>query len=198
MALFYRENLAFPENFNPAIAKDSDQTVSAEDYLQKPIEFDVLEVALKRIFKKRDLQRQNKQLQFENENLRRDIGLRYHITNSLGVSPMARTVLHKIRDATFYRNLLLIRGEYGLDKVDIARMIHYNSIRAANAFIVFECDKVPPDLQDVHLAGEERPTGGTFPGLFEKAHLGTLVLSNFHNLSHKCQPLLRELVLKDP
>lgn len=174
----------------------------AEDFILKPVEFDALEMVLKRVFQKRSLLRENQKLQGENEALKRDIGIRYHLTNALGVSAQSQKVMEKVKLYLKVRTPVLILGEPGSARQDVARMIHYNSPWARNDLILFDCQSVPEDLQEHHLFGEETSLDGgvrveSRPGLIEKAHLGTLVLANVHRLTARCQPQLARVLREE-
>ncbi|HEX4923675.1 MAG TPA: sigma-54 dependent transcriptional regulator [Bdellovibrionales bacterium] len=171
----------------------------AEDYVQKPVEFGALEIALTRVFEKRALVRENLKLQNENTALRRDIGIKYHLGNAIGTSPAAKELIKSVENFSKTREIVLVLGEAGTGKTDIARMIHYNSPWAPNPLLLFDCASVPLDLHEAHLFGEETAVrGGSkvpgYAGLVEKAHMGTLVVSNVHLLSRKCQSRLSGVV----
>jgi DNA-binding NtrC family response regulator len=171
----------------------------AEDYVLKPVEFGALEIALKRVFEKRALVRENLRLQNENETLKRDIGIKYHITNAIGVSQASKDLLQKIEKFSKNRDIVLVLGEPGTGKTDIARMIHYNSSWAHNPLLLFDCASVPADLHEIHLFGQEATVQGGFKvaglsGLVEKAHMGTIVVSNIHLLDRKCQSRLSGVI----
>jgi DNA-binding NtrC family response regulator len=167
----------------------------AEDYLLKPIDFTVLEVVLTRVFIKRMLIRENRKLQSENEALKRNMGVRYHLANTLGKSAAAQYLQEQIQSHLRSRKPLLILGETGVGRNDIARMLHYNGPWATSDLIFFDCSAVPEELHESHLFGEEAPDGtDARPGLVEKASQGTLVLSNIHLLGARCQPRLARLV----
>lgn len=163
----------------------------AEDYLLKPIEFPALELVLRRVFSKRVLLRENRKLQRENETLRQSLGLRYHLTGAIGKSALAQKLLDGIQKAAGHRKPVLILGEPGVGRDDVARMIHYNSPWASNDLILFDCASVPAELQELHLFGEEEGSSGLGrAGLVEKAHLGTLVILQIERLSEKAQSRL--------
>lgn len=170
----------------------------AEDYLLKPLEFSALEIVLGRVFGKRALVRENRKLQQENENLKRNLGIKYHLSNTLGRSQQAQALLARIQACMGDRTPLLVLGETGVGLEDIARMLHYNGPWANSDLIFFDCASVPADLQEMHLFGEEEPEGGIpRPGLIEKAHLSTLVLANFHRLNRKLEAKIARLLVEE-
>jgi len=89
-------------------------------------------------------------------------------------------------------------GETGTGKDVLARAIHEASPRKEAAFTVFDCTAVPPSLIESALFGHEKGafTGATVarPGVFERAHGGTLFIDEIGELPLDLQPkLLRAL-----
>ena len=89
-------------------------------------------------------------------------------------------------------------GETGTGKDVLARAIHEASPRKEAAFTVFDCTAVPPSLIESALFGHEKGafTGATVarPGVFERAHGGTLFIDEIGELPLELQPkLLRAL-----
>jgi len=173
----------------------------AEDYILKPIEHGVLEMVLDRIIRKRALLRENVKLRSENEALKRDLGIRYHLPSTIGRSARALELHEQIKTVMKTRDPLLLIGERGVGKGDIARMIHYNSPWNESSLLSFDCNLVPSDLHESQLFGEEEdfvegvPLQG-WAGLLEKANGGTLVIDNIHVLHPKCFPGLHRLILE--
>ncbi len=96
-------------------------------------------------------------------------------------------------DATF-----LITGESGVGKELIARFVHEESPRSSGPFVAVNCGAITETLLESELFGHKR---GAFtgaysdrPGLFEAAHLGTLLLDEIGDVSPAMQvKLLRVL-----
>lgn len=91
-----------------------------------------------------------------------------------------------------------LTGETGTGKDVFAHLIHDNSPRSSQPFVVFDCGSVPPNLIESELFGHDR---GSFtgahsdhPGAFERAQGGTLFLDEIGELPIDLQPrLLRVL-----
>jgi len=89
-------------------------------------------------------------------------------------------------------------GETGVGKDVVARVLHKESARSNQPFVVFDCGAVASSLAESELLGHER---GSFtgalaghPGAFERAHGGTLFLDEIAELPLDLQPrLLRAL-----
>ncbi len=81
---------------------------------------------------------------------------------------------------------VLIHGETGTGKEEVARAIHEKSVRAAEPFIVIDATALPESLAESLLFGHEK---GAFTGadqrrigLFEAAHGGTVFLDEIGEL----------------
>ncbi|MBI2897574.1 MAG: sigma 54-dependent Fis family transcriptional regulator [Deltaproteobacteria bacterium] len=93
---------------------------------------------------------------------------------------------------------VLIEGETGTGKEEIARALHERSGRAKEPFVVLDCSAIPQGLAEGMVMGYER---GAFTGAdrrhigaFESAHGGTIFLDEIGEMHTGLQPkLLRVL-----
>ena len=103
---------------------------------------------------------------------------------------------HKVatKDST-----VLLTGETGVGKEEVAKYIHYNSNRRTNNYIKINCGAIPENLLESELFGY---VGGAFTGadpngkhgMFEMANHGTLFLDEIGELPMELQSsLLRVL-----
>jgi two-component system response regulator HydG len=147
----------------------------AVDFLTKPIDFDVMTLALERALERRAIR-------VEAENLRRQLRERdgQGLEGLIGASPAMQKVYRVARQVAASRATVLITGESGTGKGELARAIHALSPRAKAPFIALHCAAVPETLLESELFGHER---GSFTGAdkrrlgrFEQADGGTLFL----------------------
>jgi DNA-binding NtrC family response regulator len=89
---------------------------------------------------------------------------------------------------------VLILGESGVGKECIAKLIHTNSPRHNNPYVVVDCGSTPPGLLESELFGHLK---GSFThaiqdkkGLIEAANSGTLFLDEIGNISADMQTRL--------
>ena len=147
----------------------------ADDYLTKPIDFDALSLSLERALERRELR-------VEAENLRRQLrerdgdGLR----GLIGASAAMQRVYRVARQVASSRATVLITGESGTGKGELARAIHDLGPRASKPFVQLHCASLAESLLESELFGHER---GSFTGAdkrrvgrFEQADGGTLFL----------------------
>jgi DNA-binding NtrC family response regulator len=115
-----------------------------------------------------------------------------------GRSPAVVELLKSILYAARSDIPVLVEGESGTGKELIARAIHDSSERREKPFVVENCGAVPENLVESEFFGHEKGafTGANVsrPGLFERAHRGTVFLDEVGELSLSTQKrLLRVL-----
>ena len=120
--------------------------------------------------------------------------------NAVGVAVCWRAALLKAQTAARSNATVLLRGETGVGKNVVARLVHAASQRRARPFIAINCAALPEALLESELFGHERGayTGAVaqHKGRFELAHTGTLFLDEIGELSATFQAkLLRVLQL---
>jgi two-component system response regulator HydG len=147
----------------------------AEDYLTKPVDFDALLLAIERALERREQRA-------ENENLRRQMRERdgEGLQGLVGASPAMQKVYRVARQVAAARATVLITGESGTGKGELARAIHTLGPRAKHPFVSLHCAALAETLLESELFGHEK---GSFTGAdkrrmgrFEQANGGTLFL----------------------
>jgi two-component system response regulator HydG len=165
----------------------------ATDYLTKPVDFDALGVALERALELREIRT-------EAQNLRRQLRERDAdgLLGLLGTSPVMQKVYRVARQVASSRATVLITGESGTGKGELARSIHAIGARAAKPFVTLHCSALAESLLESELFGHEK---GSFTGAerrragrFEQADGGTLFLDEIGEITPATQvKLLRVL-----
>jgi DNA-binding NtrC family response regulator len=159
----------------------------AFDFLPKTFSVDQLQVAVQRALRHR-------RLAIENRNLRGQLQETLGLESIIGRSPAMARVFELVKKAARSEANILILGESGTGKELIARAIHANSPRAAQAFVPVDCASLPEHLLESELFGHEKGafTGAirSKPGLIETAHRGTLFLDEIGDLPAALQSKL--------
>ncbi|HZO14506.1 MAG TPA: sigma 54-interacting transcriptional regulator [Polyangiaceae bacterium] len=89
---------------------------------------------------------------------------------------------------------LIIEGETGVGKEQLAESLHRRSARAEGPFVILDCTAVAPNLIESELFGHERGafTGSvaSHKGVFERAHGGALLIDEVGDMPLDLQPKL--------
>lgn len=163
----------------------------AYDFITKPLEVDLLEIALKRALGHRHLQLQL-------EALEKQVQSNSDLGDLVGENPIMQDLFDQIRRAGPSGASILITGESGTGKELVARALHETSTRKEKPFIAVNCAALPEALIESELFGHNK---GAFTdardarkGLFTQAEGGTLFLDEIGDLPLSLQAkLLRVL-----
>lgn len=161
------------------------------DYLQKPINFDRLNILLERLW-------ENKRLREENDFIKQRLKDRYKYDELVGISPKMQQVYEIIDRISMGTPTVFIQGESGTGKELVANVIHRNSRRRHKPFIPINCGAISEHLLESELFGHVK---GAFSGairdavgLFKAADGGTLFLDEIAEIPPSLQvKLLRAL-----
>jgi DNA-binding NtrC family response regulator len=161
------------------------------DYLQKPINFDRLNILLERIW-------ENKRLREENDFIKQRLKDRYKYDELVGISPRMQQVYEIIDRISMGTPTVFFQGESGTGKELVANVIHRNSRRRHKPFIPINCGAISEHLLESELFGHVK---GAFSGairdtvgLFKAADGGTLFLDEIAEIPPSLQvKLLRAL-----
>jgi two-component system response regulator HydG len=147
----------------------------ATNYITKPVELDELVLSIERAVEHRNVR-------VENENLRRQLRQASGdgVEGLIGSSPAMQSVYRLARQVAPSKATVLITGESGTGKGELARTIHRLSPRADKPFVAVHCASLAETLLESELFGHEK---GSFTGAerrrvgrFEHANLGTIFL----------------------
>jgi two-component system response regulator AtoC len=162
----------------------------AYDFISKPVQLDVLGIALHRAAEHKTLHEEIKRLRS---------GVAAPPSNELiGTSAAIRAVQDVIARASDSDASVLITGESGTGKEIVARALHTSSRRNEGPFVAINCAAMPEPLLESELFGHAR---GAFTdakearvGLFARASHGTVLLDEIGDMPIGLQPkLLRVL-----
>mgnify|MGYP002528626752 CR=1 FL=1 len=152
--------------------------LGAYDYLEKPLDFDLLHLTLERAL-------DHTRLAAENRELREYI--RESPSGLLGRSPRMRELIEMVNTVAPTEATVLITGESGTGKERVARAIQEASARRGKAFVTVNCAALNESLLESELFGHEK---GAFTGAdkrrdgrFLQADGGTLFLDEIGEIS---------------
>jgi len=196
-----------PSEFLPIIlltAKDDKESMiqgfeaGADDYVGKPFDIDELNARIRAMLRIRSLKLALADREQEVRRLADELKGQFKYENIIGSSEAMREVFEKIRGAASITSPVVITGESGTGKELIARGIHFSSPLSGKPFVPVNCAALPAELIESELFGHRKGafTGavGDNPGLFRRAHGGTIFLDEIGELPKESQAkLLRVL-----
>lgn len=152
------------------------------DFLMKPVRVRDVEETLSHVLEARDRRRSRRGLELEPGQV-------------AGSGPAMQAALAQLEQAAHSDVNVLLLGETGVGKDEIARFIHQNSGRSDRRFVPINCGAITESLFESELFGHE---GHAFtgagskakPGLLEAADHGTLFLDEVGELSLNMQTKL--------
>jgi DNA-binding NtrC family response regulator len=167
----------------------------AADYILKPVLFDDLLGKVERLL-------EHRQLAWETQHMRRELGRAVDLDLLVGKSATMREVAVLIRKVAPTQSTVLITGESGTGKEVVARAIHDASPVRSKIFLPVNCAAIPDSLLESQLFGHVR---GSFTGavtsqegLFSRARGGTIFLDEIGDLPLGLQSkLLRAIEAKE-
>ena len=151
------------------------------DFIEKPVQLDVLKVVLQRAAYLFNLEQENRSLQEQAGQAGQN-----EFEGLLGNSRHMQQVFHSIRRVGSSDVPVLITGESGTGKELVAQAIHRQSARRSGAFVAINCGAIPETLLESELFGYEK---GAFTGAIqqrkgriESARAGTLFLDEIGDI----------------
>jgi DNA-binding NtrC family response regulator len=165
--------------------------LGAYDFLTKPIDVENLRLVLERALRERTLQDEVAQL-------RAQLQRSFCFNNILSKNVHMHQVFELIKNVADTTTTVLIEGETGTGKEQIARAIHEASHTRQGQLVAVNCAALPETLLESELFGHEK---GAFTsalsqrrGRFELAHGGTIFLDEVGDVPTTMQAkLLRVL-----
>jgi two-component system response regulator AtoC len=166
--------------------------LGAYDFIEKPINFEKLENAVRNALETRRLRTEVARTQ----EIQRSV---FSVDRIVGISDHIRDVRELIKKvAASEASTILVQGESGTGKDLVAHAIHYESFRRDRPFFAINCAAIPESLMESELFGHEK---GAFTdartlkrGMFEIADGGALFLDEVSEMTLGMQAkLLRVL-----
>jgi two-component system nitrogen regulation response regulator NtrX len=155
--------------------------LGAYDFLEKPIDLDRLLLVTGNALRQSHLEQENQRLLAEVE------GGRFFLAES----PAMKRLLSDVALVAPTEGRVLLTGENGSGKEEVARLLHAQSLRKSGPFVEVNCAAIPEELIESELFGHQK---GAFTGAvrdqkgkFREADGGTLFLDEVGDMSLKTQ-----------
>ncbi|HEV3238227.1 MAG TPA: sigma-54 dependent transcriptional regulator, partial [Gemmataceae bacterium] len=165
--------------------------LGAYDFLTKPIDPDHLKLLVERALRERTLQD-------EVASLREQLQSRYSFHNIISKNPLMHKIFELISNVADTTATVLVEGETGTGKEQVARAIHMASQVRSGPLVAVNCAALPENLLESELFGHEKGSFtsavGQRRGRFELADSGTIFLDEVGDIPAAMQAkLLRVL-----
>ncbi len=166
--------------------------LGAAEFITKPFDVKEVEIHLRNILRKRELEEKVEELQSQLNSSSSPLD------RMIGDTPPMVKIKNLIEEIGDSELTVLIRGESGTGKEIVARLIHDVSSRRDEAFTKVNCAAIPRDLLEAELFGYEKGafTGAhrTKPGRFEVASKGTIFLDEIGEMPIDLQSKLLQVL----
>jgi transcriptional regulator with GAF, ATPase, and Fis domain/tetratricopeptide (TPR) repeat protein len=153
----------------------------------------LMAVAIEKSRGHEEVQRANELLVGENLLLRKEAKTRFHPENFIAMSSRMQEVLGVVERAAQTQSTVLITGENGTGKEEIARILHHSGRRAMGPFVTVNCGALTETLLESELFGILRNVATGVQGRdgrFVQANGGTLFLDEIGDMPTKQQVAL--------
>ena len=125
----------------------------AFDFIEKPVEFDYLDILLKKAIDQLEQKSAVQYTEFTNKQF---------LDMIIGESEKIQNIKTQIKKVFNLNIPVLISGETGTGKELVAKAIHGLSDRAKGPFVAINCSAIPKELIESELFGAE---AGSYTGL---------------------------------
>jgi len=159
--------------------------LGAYDYLEKPLDLDVVKAVIEKALKAKEVSR--------HVGTGPSDDARYPLVNLVGKNPKMQEAYKLIGLLATNDVPALLIGERGTGKHLVARTIHFNSGRKEAPFVSIDCRVLKGDLLARELFGRSMGEE-TYPGKLDAVEGGTLFLDNIDALDPALQTRLIRLL----
>ncbi len=169
----------------------------AFDYVSKPLDLEELELIVRRALENRHL---HEEVRYHRRESQKSSRAGYFLGTSTAAQRVEKIVqrLVQVEQTSGEVPSVLITGETGTGKGELAKRLHQLSPRSHHPFIEFNCTAVPETMFESELFGHEKGsfTGATTRrvGLFELANHGTLFIDEIGHAPLAIQAKLLKLI----
>ncbi len=165
--------------------------LGAYDILTKPVDAHHLRMVVQRVLRER-------RLQDEVASLREQLQNRFAFRNIISKNPRMHAIFELIANVAQTSTTVLIEGETGTGKEQVALAIHLASQHRTGSMVAVNCAALPETLLESELFGHEKgaftSAVGKRIGRFEMANSGTIFLDEVGDIPASMQAkLLRVL-----
>ncbi len=155
--------------------------LGACDFIEKPIALAKLLLTVSRAIEANQSS--------QSANLQKSTGDNSSIYQIIGKSSAITYLREQADRLSKHDTWALIYGEAGSGRESLARYIHQQSSRAASPFVACSVSSISEENMDAALFGYQQDEQ-SYPGLLEKATMGTLLLDDIADLSFDMQKKL--------
>ncbi|UCH93860.1 MAG: sigma-54-dependent Fis family transcriptional regulator [Candidatus Aminicenantes bacterium] len=163
----------------------------AFNYLEKPIEEELLTTQVKKVVELNRLERRY-------QSIKTDVTSNYVFEDIVYGSGQMEEIIRRAKILAKTDNAILIQGETGVGKEVLSCSIHNYSLRKGEVFLPINCAAIPPELFESELFGFSKGafTGAvnTYSGRFLQADKGTLFLDEIGELPLHIQAKLLRIM----
>tara|TARA_R110002072_G_scaffold1989_4_gene16550 strand:- start:24331 stop:25260 length:930 start_codon:yes stop_codon:yes gene_type:complete len=111
-----------------------------------------------------------------------------------GQDPKIQKAVAVAKNVSVTKASVLITGEAGVGKRELAQYIHENSNRAAGYFGIIDCSQETQTVENLILGHRDEETGRFTRGILETANKGTVVFVNIDGLEDAFQKKLHKIL----
>ncbi|MCX6164577.1 MAG: sigma-54 dependent transcriptional regulator [Ignavibacteriae bacterium] len=165
--------------------------LGAFDFLSKPVNKDELLLIINRGIEKVSLIKENILLSRELKKVK-------NIPYIVSENDKMKNILDNAKQIALSDSVVLITGENGTEKQDLAKFIHYNSQRNKNQFVTIDCTSMEDEIIESELFGNikgySKKLSTSRKGYLDIAEKGTIYINEISRLNLQIQSKLLRIL----